>query len=401
MDAEKLLQFLLDSRVQPSISPPARESYPTRIRVLQALQWGSFCIPDLAEEVNVTRQTGYRAVTPLENAGLVRKRADYFTLTCSGSRVLQAFSDVDEEITVESLARLARSPHQQWLLQTLEQESMRKCTLVERAQNERGPSRTTIHRILTRLQKDGSITCRSNTYELSNEGELLYDSFEHLRKIAAEAIESQSFLRWLPAALSSLPFESFEDSVLIHNTPDQPHNVLNAFVTGLKRDLRTFRGIGAIRSPALDQAYRPVMNQASNAEIIFTDEILFQFHSDHQFVNYAAQDDYSRYLEDGFIRNNARLLFVPKSVPLQLVIYDDSRVIMAPAPSTGVLVAESTALDSSDSQIIKWAVELFNEYVKFARPPIRVFQEHTPSSIGGEQSYEPQLRSSIPQTKAR
>ena len=275
MTPEKLLQSLLDSRVQASATPSNRGRHPTRIRVLQALQRGNLCIPDLAEMSEVTRQTAYRAVAPLDEAGLVRERNDCFTLTCSGSRILQAYSQLDEKVTVGSLARLARSPHQQWLLRVLGEEAMRKCTLVERARNEGGPSRTTIHRMITRLQEDGYVNIRSGSYELSEAGESLQDSFEQLRDIVAGAIENQSFVRWLPAELGSLPLEAIENAALIHNTPDQPHNVLNAFVSGAGIDLEAFRGMGAIRSPALDQAYRPVVKHTPSVTVVLTDEVLF------------------------------------------------------------------------------------------------------------------------------
>ncbi|WP_449272220.1 transcriptional regulator FilR1 domain-containing protein [Halorhabdus rudnickae] len=124
----------------------------------------------------------------------------------------------------------------------------------------------------------------------------------------------------------------------------------------LSRDHWTYRVIGAIRSSALDQAYRPVIWNTSTVTVVFTDDALFQLH----------RDDYCVYLEDGFIKNNARLLFVPESIALQLAINDDSRVIIAPSPSTGATVAKSTALESSNFHIIKWAVELFNEYIKFS-----------------------------------
>ena len=401
MTPEKLLQSLLDSRVQASATPSNRGRHPTRIRVLQALQRGNLCIPDLAEMSEVTRQTAYRAVAPLDEAGLVRERNDCFTLTCSGSRILQAYSQLDEKVTVGSLARLARSPHQQWLLRVLGEEAMRKCTLVERARNEGGPSRTTIHRMITRLQEDGYVNIRSGSYELSEAGESLQDSFEQLRDIVAGAIENQSFVRWLPAELGSLPLEAIENAALIHNTPDQPHNVLNAFVSGAGIDLEAFRGMGAIRSPALDQAYRPVVKHTPSVTVVLTDEVLFQFHADHRFVDYAAQVDYSAYLNDGCIRTDARLLFVPGPIPLHLAVYDDSRVIMAPAPSTGVAEAESTALESTDSSIVEWALDLFNEHLEEARPPIRVFQEHAASIVEDELGHEHPLRSSIPQTKAK
>ena len=401
MTPEKLLQSLFDSRVQASASTSNQGRHPTRIRVLQALQRGNLCIPDLAEKSDVTRQTAYRAVAPLDEAGLVRERNDCFTLTCSGSRMLQAYSQLNEEVSVDSLARLARSPHQQWLLRALGEEAMRKCTLVERARNEGGPSRTTIHRMITGLQEDGYVDLRSGTYGLSETGELLRESFEHLHEIAAGAIENRSFVRWLPAELDSLPLEALENFELIHNTPEQPHNVLNAFVSGAGIDLEGFRGMGAIRSPALDQAYRPVVKHTPSVTVVFTDEVLFQFHGDHRFVDYATQFDYSAYLKDGLIRQDARLLFVPGPIPLHLAIYDDSRVIMAPAPSTGVTEAESTALESSDSCIIEWALDLFNAHLEDARPPIQVFQEHAATLTGDKHGHERLLRSSIPQKKAR
>jgi hypothetical protein len=72
---------------------------------------------------------------------------------------------------------------------------------------------------------------------------------------------------------------------------------------------------------------------------------------------------------------------------------------MAPAPSTGVTEAESTALESSDSCVIEWVQGLFNEYLEGARPPIRVFQEHVASALRDEQSRERSVQSSLPQTK--
>jgi predicted transcriptional regulator len=348
---------------------------------------------------DVTRQTTYRAVAPLEEAGLVRERNERYTLTCSGARLLQAYSDIDAKVTIESLARLARSSYQQWLLRALSEESIRKSNLVKCARDERAIARTTVHRIITCLQKDGYVELRADVYELSETGELLYQVFGQLQTIVAGAIEYKKFIRWLPAELDSFPLEALEDSTLIHNTPDQPHNVLNAFVSGAKADLEGLQGMSAIWSPTLDQAYRPVIEYSPSVTVIFTDQVLFQFHSDHRFVDYAAQDDYSVYLEEGSIRPSARLLFVPGPIPLHLAIYDDSRVIMAPAPSTGVTEAESTALESSDSCVIEWVQGLFNEYLEGARPPIRVFQEHVASALRDEQSRERSVQSSLPQTK--
>jgi hypothetical protein len=74
---------------------------------------------------------------------------------------------------------------------------------------------------------------------------------------------------------------------------------------------------------------------------------------------------------------------------------------MAPAPSTGVTEAESTALESSDSCIIEWALDLFNAHLEDARPPIQVFQEHAATLIGDKDGHERLLRSLIPQKKAR
>jgi predicted transcriptional regulator len=374
---EELLRCLLDSRGQSAAASGQQATLPTRIRALEALRKQGLSVTELADRIGVTRQTAYRALKPGREAGLIRTLEDEFALSCSGGAVLRAYHEICEEIDRDALVQLARSDHKQWILQALQKGPARKATLAVTARQDGGPSRTTIHRIIGVFVGDQYVIERAGAYELTELGRRLLEAYTEFRSTIAQALDKRDFLRWLPGDLDSFPVAALTDARIIRNSPGQPHNVLNAFTRVADTDLDTFRGISTIVSPTLSDAYRPVLNSRTQVSAVFPDDVLFQLHTDPEFINYVKEHGFGSYLRQGIAARDAELLFVPESLPLHLAICNDSRVMIAPAPSTGVTDVTAAAIDSTDPRIIEWATAFFESRHSKGRPPLRAFLDRT------------------------
>ena len=372
---EELLQALLDSRSPSGVLSSDVPADTTRIRVLRALREGAGSAAELADRVDVSRQTVYRALDPCREAGLVRAVEAGSALTCSGGAVLRAYDDLCEEVKRTALVQLARSAHKRWILDALDEAPARKAVLATTARRTDGPSRTTVHRIIETFVGDGYVHEDRGAYELTEAGRHLLSAYTGFRSTIAQVLEKRDFLRWLPSDLDSLPVDALADAAVIRNTQGQPHNVLSAFTRVADTEFDTFRGISTIVSPALAQAYRPVLRSKTHVSAVFPDEVLFKLHQDPEFIEFVREQGFGSYIRDGFAARDAELLFVPGTIPLHLAICDDDRVMLAPAPSTGVTDVTASAIDSRDPQLIEWTTAYFDSHRANGRPPLRVFFE--------------------------
>ena len=352
----------------------------TRIRALRALRDEASSTAELARQIGVTRQTAYRALDPCREAGLVREVAAGSALTCSGGAVLRAYDTICEEIEQAPLVQLARSDHKWWILKALEEAPARKAVLAATARQTKGPSRTTVHRAIDTFVNDGFVFEDAGAYELTDAGRNLLAAYARFRTTIAQVLDKRDFLRWLPVELESLPVEALADARVIRNTQAQPHNVLNAFTQVADADFDTFRGISTIVSPTLAQAYRPALSSTARVSAVFPDNILFKLHMDREFVK---EQGFGSYIRERLAARDADLLFVPGSLPLHLAIYDDTRVMLTPAPSTGVTDVTASAIDSRDPRLVEWATTYFESRCAEGRPPLRAFLERARNMTRG------------------
>lgn len=373
MTPEELLRSLLDSREQSAVGSGQQATLPTRIRALEALREQVLSVTKLADWISVTRQTAYRALKPGREAGLIRTLEDGLALSCSGGAVLRTYHEICEEIDRDALVQLARSDHKQWILQALQKGPARKATLAVTARQDGGPSRTTIHRIIGVFVGDQYLIERAGAYELTELGRRLLEAYTGFRATIAQALDKRDFLRWLPGNLDSFPVSALAESRIIRNSLGQPHNVLSAFTRAADTDLDTFQGTFTIVSPTLADAYRPVLSSRTQVSVVFPDDVLFKLHTDREFINYVKKHGFGSYIRQGIAAQDAELLFVPESLPLHLTICNDSRVMLAPSPSTGVTDVTAAAIDSTDPRIIEWATAFFESWHAKGRPPLRAF----------------------------
>lgn len=372
---EELLQALLDTRSPSGVISGDDPADSTRIRVLRALREGAGSAAELADRVDVSRQTVYRALDPCREAGLVRAVEAGSALTCSGGAVLRAYDGICEEIERTALVQLARSAHKRWILDALDDAPARKAVLATTARQTNGPSRTTVHRIIDTFVDDGYVLENRGRYELTEAGRHLLTAYTGFRSTIAQVLDKRDFLQWLPADLDSLPVDALADAAVIRNTLGQPHNVLSAFTRVADTEFDTFRGISTIVSPTLAQAYRPVLRSKAHVSAVFPDDVLFKLHQDPEFLEFVREQGFGSYIRDGFAARGAELLFVPGTLPLHLAICDDDRVMLAPAPSTGVTDVTASAIDSRDPRLVEWATTYFESHRGEGRPPLRVFLE--------------------------
>jgi predicted transcriptional regulator len=310
---------------------------------------------------------------------LIQAVEDGLRLSCSGGVVLRAYHDICEEIERDALIQLARSDHKQWILQTLRVAPARKATLAATARQEGGPSRTTIHRVVDAFVAEQYVIERAGAYELTQLGRHLLKVYTEFRTTIAQALDKRDFLRWLPSDLDSFPVSALAEARIIRNSPKQPHNVLSVFTRVADTDLDTFRGIFTIVSPTLSDAYRPVLSSRTQVSALFPDDVLVKLHSDPEFINYVKDFGLGLYVKQGIVARDVELLFVHESLPLHLAICNNSRVMIAPAPSTGVTDVTAAAIDSTDPRIVEWATVFFESWHSKARPPLHAFLERARS----------------------
>ena len=364
MTPDELLRALLDSRGQTTGLSPNETADSTRIRTLDTLCEEELSVRALADRLGITRQTAYRALKPLEEAGLIRARNEGFTVTCSGEAVRRAYHEICNEIESSGLVQLARSMHKQWVLRALKRTPSRKAALAARARREDGPSRTTIHRVLTDFCDAGYVREQTGTCELTETGSRLLAAYTGFRAVVSQVLDKRAILRWLPSTLDSFPIEALDEARVIQNSPDQPHNVLSAFIQCADTDVEVFRWMAAIASPALVAAYRPLLQSAStNVRIVSTEPVLAAFTT-----NRAATRELrniASVVEADANAGGETIRFVTDPLPVHLVICDDTRVLLEPAPSTGVTDATTVGIESSDPAIVGWATNFFeSEYAK-------------------------------------
>jgi predicted transcriptional regulator len=230
-----------------------------------------------------------------------------------------------------------------------------------------------VHRIVESLLGDGSLEHRGDGYALTGRGRRLRETYATLRDTAAQAIDKRAFFRWLPGELDEFPITAVDDATLIRNHPDQPHNVLGTYVRAADPALNRFRGMSAVLSPALTQAYQPMMDGGTDLRAVCSEDLLFAFHRDPEFIDCVRESGYAAFLRDGFVSGRSKILFVPESFPLQVGIYDDHRIIISPTPATGVSEEELAAIDSMDPAVVSWVQAYFESYYDRGRTPLAVF----------------------------
>lgn len=359
MTPDELLRSLLDSRGKAGICSPEKIPDPTRIRTLDALRKEELSVRELADRISVTRQTAYRACEPLEEAGLIRSGPARLALTCSGEVVRRTYHDLCNETDSSGLVQLARSPHKQWILRALKRTPARKATLATTATRENGPSRTTIHRILNLFTSGGYVRERGGACELTRAGHRLLDAYTKFSGVIAQALEKRDVLRWLPSTLDTFPIGALEGARVIRNTPDQPHNVLSALTQGVDANIDVFRWMTTIASPALVAAYWPLFQKSStDVRVVFTEPVLAAFTGKRTTVQ--PLPEFSSYVEKEATRQEATIRCVTDPLSVHLAICDETRVILAPAPTTGLTDATTAGLESVDSAVVKWATTFFD-----------------------------------------
>jgi len=374
MTPDELLRSLLDSRGKAGIDPTDEVSEPTRIRALDALRETEHSVQGLADRIGVTRQTAYRALEPLEEAGLIRSGPAGLTLTCSGEVVRRTYHDICNETDSSGLIQLARSPHKQWVLHALKRTPARKAVLATEATRENGPSRTTIHRTVTEFIAGRYVRERAGACELTRAGQRLLDSYEKFSVVITQALDKRDILRWLPSTLDTLPIEALDGTRVIQNTPDQPHNVLSALTQCIDTDIEIFRWMSTIASPALVAAYLPLFQGSStDTRVICTEPVLAAFTGEGATVQ--PLQEFGSYIEKEATRQGATIRFVTDSLSVHLAICDETRVILAPAPTTGVTEATTAGLDSTDSAVVRWATTFFDSKYAEGNPLSALFVE--------------------------
>lgn len=274
---------------------------------------------------------------------------------------------------------MARSRHRRSILARLDNAPSRKAELVG-GDDEEGPSRTTVHRIVESLLADEFLERRAQGYGLTDRGRLLREVYVTLRSTAEQAIDKRAFFRWLPGELDDFPISAVDDATLIQNHREQPHNVLGIYVRTADPALDHFRGILAVMSPALSLAYRPVIKSKTDLQVVCSEDLLFAFHRDPEFIDCVQESGYPSFLRDGFVSVNSEVLFVAESFPLQVGIYNDHRVIISPTPATGVSEEEVAAIDSTDPAVVTWVQAYFERYYGRGRSPLDVLFSHMTAS---------------------
>jgi hypothetical protein len=186
--------------------------------------------------------------------------------------------------------------------------------------------------------------------------------------VVAQALEKRDILRWLPSTLDTLPIEALEGARVIQNTPDQPHNVLSALTQCIDTDIEIFRWMSTIASPALVAAYLPLFQGSStDTRAICTEPVLAAFTGEGATVQ--PLQEFGSYIEKESTRQGATIRFVTDSLSVHLAICDETRVILAPAPTTGVTEATTAGLDSTDPAVVRWATTFFDSKYAEGNPP--------------------------------
>jgi predicted transcriptional regulator len=260
---------------------------------MQALLRENLAVHELADGIDISRQTAYRALAACIDGGLVRSVDSEYALTCSGGAVLRTYYETVEVIKRDAFIRLARSRHQQWVLEALDTSPARKANLARKAHQEDGPSRATVHRIVDALLDGDYVVKHAGNYELTGSGRALLEAYTDFRETVAQALDKREFLRWLPADIESFPVSALSASTRIQNSPDHPHNVLNALLRVADPSLETFEGMVTIVSPTIAQAYRPVLSGNTRVAGVFPDEVLFGLHKDPEFIDYVKQQGFT------------------------------------------------------------------------------------------------------------
>jgi predicted transcriptional regulator len=186
--------------------------------------------------------------------------------------------------------------------------------------------------------------------------------------VVAQSLEKRDVLRWLPSTLDTLPIEALDGARVIRNAPDQPHNVLSALTQCVDTDIEIFRWMSTIASPALVAAYWPLFqNSGTDARVVFTEPVLAAFTGGSATVQ--ALQEFGSYVEKEATRQRGTIRCVTGPLSVHLAICDETRVILAPAPTTEMTDATAAGLESTDSAVVRWATAFFDTKYAEGNPP--------------------------------
>lgn len=358
MDPGGLIHHLCDDSQRTAADP---------VRLLARVREKGQTCSEFATEYGTTRSTVYRIIDPFVRVGfLTQDRGIEFT--GAGQVFFGAYENATDLLDRDEITFLSASPFRISVLYALEASPARKADL---AAIEGMPSRATIQRAVHAFHERGWISGRDDgVYELTEEGQVVLDTYECFLTATEQAIEKAPFLRRLGEQSTKIPLDALVGAQLIEESKHNAHAILDV-------TLVFARGTGA-SAPAID-ATVPVYSQilfdtfeqlvASGVEL----RLLFDSETYHHIQESASRGPLD------IITRGENLDWRVYPEPLQFSVGTDGERVLLVA--YGDFSERPVALISRNESFVEWAGNLIDEYWNLGSVP-------SASSSGGSSGTE-------------
>lgn len=328
-----------------------------RLQILQALRERSAKPGELADRADVDRTPVYTALEDLEESGAIASIEGRRKMTAAGDVAVRETTSACEAVGREAIAHLASSTDNN-RFRVLEgiSEGLSRGEMVHDASY---PSRSTINRAMEDFEASEWITPRPGS-SVTKEGKEVLDAYAELNRIVGIVAEKIGYLQLVDPKKTDLPIELLADGEVVQSRPNRPQRA-DAHLR--ERMLEGF-GHAKMFSRYYSEAGVEIMLNA--IEKGSTWESVSPLPSHNPLPDSRAE---IRHFRECIAADGADWRVYPDDLPIDLIIFDEERVLLG-SDETLETTRRDAILDSTNPELVAWAIDLFDEYHEQASTPL-------------------------------
>jgi predicted transcriptional regulator len=332
-----------------------------RPSILRTLRDEALSKTELADRCNVSRNT-VQFITELDEC-LVKQSAEGYYLTGAGAIAIREYSDARKNLAGDAskaldgnaVSILASTANKRDYLRNLRSHSLSRRCLASRSNM---PTRRSIDRITCTFERAGYVT-RTGTgeYALTDMGKEVIDTYEGITRTFGQILDKKHGLEWLGVEVETLPAAALTGARTEVTRPSQAFNTVHKvldFLQSFETDsVNHVRVISCFANNKFDEVLERFVAAGVRVDVLSPADLMRSYLS-------MPEEDlvWSRRLLEP---PNSSWLLHRGDLPCSLILIDDKEVVIAPRNPTGPNGAFGVIF-SSDSAIITWAAELFDDY---------------------------------------
>lgn len=239
---------------------------------------------------------------------------------------------------------LASSSVRYQLLHEVANQPQKPGTLADRC----SCSRPTVHRALTRLQTYKWVRAAEDGYELTPVGKRVLQQYDALCETLSTVMQYPEFFNHIGEWGLDIPLKAIDASTVVTATPEKPHAPLTHFTTRLQEiSSEQCYVMAPVISSEFAAAGQPLLDAGTDLELVLSEAVLA-----------PSDTEYPTELMTALETDQITLYMSPEDFLFGLTLLDE-RVFVGTHDENGQF---SACLESTDSTLYAWAMNLYAEY---------------------------------------